>query len=95
MPTNDEILAAILSTEPATFGEFCNDLPDCPVKGERAEWAELFRQLEGLEKQGLVEIERANRGGSIESLMLTGEGAARVKRAKLDRRLKDQEESYW
>lgn len=80
MPTNDEILAAIPSTEPATFSEFLNGLPDVPEKGDKPAWAELFGSLDFLESEGLVEIERANKRGSIESLMLTGEGAAMVRR---------------
>lgn len=84
MPTPDEILAAIPSTEPATFNEFLSALPDVPEKGDRSEWAELFRELTELEGLGLVEIERANRGGAIESLVLTGEGADRVRRESGD-----------
>lgn len=82
MPTNDEILAAIPSTEPATFGEFLNALPDVPEKGDRAAWGELFSRLELAERLGYVEIERANRGGAIESLMLSSEGAAAVRRTQ-------------
>lgn len=79
MPTNNEILAAIPSTEPATFGEFLSTLPDCPEKGDRAGWRDLFSQLRTLENAGLVEVERT--GGSIESLLLTEDGAARVRSA--------------
>lgn len=82
MPTNDEILAAIPSTEPATFGEFCSALPDCPEKGDREAWRDLFSQLKTLENAGMVEIERANTGGSIESLMLTVDGVDRVRRGR-------------
>lgn len=85
MPTNDEILAAIPSTEPATFGEFCGALADCPAKGERAEWSALFSQLRTLENAGLVEVERANAGGAIESLMLTEDGVARVNLSRRQR----------
>lgn len=77
--TDNEILSAIPSTEPATFGEFLAGLPDVPVKGDREGWRELFYQLKRLENDGLVEIERANKDGSIESLMLTGEGAEVVR----------------
>jgi hypothetical protein len=75
--TNNEILAAIPSTEPATFSEFLNALPDVPEKGDREAWAELFEQLRFLEQCGLVEVERAT--GSLESLLLTGEGAEKVR----------------
>jgi hypothetical protein len=80
MATDNEILAAIPSTEPATFGEFLNGLPDVPEKADRSAWSDLFTQLHFLETEGLVEVERASSGGSIESLMLTGEGAERVRR---------------
>lgn len=80
MPTNDEILAAIPSTEPATFTEFLGGLPDVPAKGDRAEWSALFSQLRTLENAGLVEVERASTGGSIEGLRLTEDGVARVRR---------------
>lgn len=81
MATDNEILAAIPSTEPATFGEFLNGLPDVPAKGDREEWAVLFGQIRMLEGLGLIEVERANAGGSIESLMLTGEGVEVVRRS--------------
>lgn len=87
MPTSDEILAAIPSTEPATFSEFLNALPDTPEKGDRQAWADLFSQLRTLENAGLVEVERANKGGSIESLMLTEDGADRVRRNGYARKL--------
>jgi hypothetical protein len=80
MATDNEILAAIPSTEPATFGEFLDGLPDVPEKGDRGAWSVLFAQLRRLEIDGLVEVERASSGGSIESLMLTGEGVERVRR---------------
>jgi hypothetical protein len=80
MSTNDEILAAIPSTEPATFGEFLGGLPDVPEKGDRAAWRDLFSQLRTLENAGLVEVERTD--GAIESLVLTGDGAERVRRAR-------------
>ena len=78
--TDHEILSAISSTEPSTFHEFLSGLPDTPVKGDRGGWRELFYQLKKLERAGYVEIERANQDGSIESLMLTGEGAEVVRR---------------
>lgn len=82
MPTNDEILAAIPSTEAASFNEFLNALPDVPEKGDREAWRELFEQLTDLEMRGWVEVERANRGGSIESLLLTAEGVEEVRRGR-------------
>jgi len=78
----DDILAAIGSTEPSSFSEFCRELKDCPVKGDTAAWRELFATLEWLEHQKLIVIERSGR--SIESLILTEHGADRV-RGKLDK----------
>ncbi len=71
------VLAAIGSTEPSTFNEFCRELKDCPSRGDKDAWRELFATLEWLEHQGFVKIERAGR--SIESLILTDDGAARVR----------------
>lgn len=82
MASNDDILNAIPSTEPCSFSEFLNALPDVPVKGDRGGWSVLFAQLRRLEVDGLIEVERANSGGSIESLMLTGEGVEAVRRQK-------------
>lgn len=69
----DNILAAIGSTESSSFSEFCRSLKDCPAKGDTAAWRELFATLEWLEHQKLVVIER--KGRSIESLILTDAGA--------------------
>jgi predicted transcriptional regulator len=82
MASNDDILSAIPSTEPCSFSEFLAGLPDVPEKGDRDAWRDLFSQLKTLENAGLVEVERASRGGSIESLLLTGDGAERVRRAR-------------
>jgi hypothetical protein len=71
------IMAAIGLTEPSTFNEFCRALRDCPRKGDKDAWRELFATLEWLEHQGLVEIER--NGRSIESLILTDSGASRIR----------------
>lgn len=72
-----EILRACPSTEPATFGEFLRGLPDPPERGEREEWAALFRQIEYAEELGLIEVERTH--GKIDSLMLTQDGIGRLK----------------
>jgi hypothetical protein len=77
----DGILAAIGSTEPSSFSEFCRSLKDCPAKGDTAAWRELFAALEWLEHQKLIVIERSGR--SIESLILTEDGADRI-RGRLD-----------
>jgi hypothetical protein len=72
----DIILRAIPSTEPASFGEFCNELgadkPDC-----RDDWAILFKLLDKLEHDGLVTIDRLGR--RVDSLILTDAGADRVR----------------
>lgn len=73
-----EILRACPSTEPATFSEFLRGLPSPPMKGEREEWASLFRQIEYAESLDLIEVERTN--GKIESLMLTQDGIGRLKK---------------
>ncbi|MEW6212922.1 MAG: hypothetical protein AB1631_31655 [Acidobacteriota bacterium] len=77
-----ELLSAIGSTEPSSFGEFCSSLgADRPEQGDRPAWSALFRELERAERDGLVEIERDGRG-RIDSLMLTSEGAARIRDMK-------------
>lgn len=78
---NDElmdILRACPSTEPATFNEFLRGLANPPMKGEREEWASLFRQIEYAESEGLIEVERTN--GKIDSLILTQDGIGRLKK---------------
>lgn len=72
------ILQAIPSTEPASFREFCNALgSDCPERGEREDWAELFDCIREAEGNVLIEVERS--GNSIETLILTEAGAATVR----------------
>lgn len=80
MANRNDILAAIPSTEPADWWEFMNALPDTPAKGDREAWAELFRTIRALERDGLIEVERADKDGSIESLMLTSAGVEEVRR---------------
>lgn len=72
------ILKAIPSTKEASFNEFVNGLgSDKPT--DRDEWRVLFLQLERLEADGLVEIERL--GDRIDTLILTTEGADKVREA--------------
>lgn len=74
---NEEIiLQAIPSTEPADFREFCQALGSERPENS-AEWSVLFRQLEKLEVDELVEVERTR--GKIDTLILTEAGAARVR----------------
>lgn len=77
MVHNIKMLAAIPSTEPASFNEFLRGYDDRPERGDKGAWAEMFQDLETLEAQGLIEIERVN--GKIDTLILTDEGAALVR----------------
>lgn len=80
--TIETILSAIGSTEPSNFFEFLKGLgADCPEKGDRDGYRELFNQLKELERNGLVDIER--RDGQIEWLQLTEAGANSI-RAYMD-----------
>lgn len=72
------ILKAIPFTESCDFREFLNDLPDVPEN--KSEWAQLFRQLEKLELDGMVEISRSGR--DIDTMQLLEAGAERVRAAK-------------
>lgn len=76
----DTVLAAVGSTEPSDFNDLCRGL-GCHVPQERSEWADLFRTIEECEQDGLVEVSRLE--GKIDTIMLTKDGADRV-RAKLD-----------
>jgi hypothetical protein len=72
------ILAAIPATEPASFGEFLRALGDeAPERGDKAGFRDLFIDLERLEMQGLIEIDRTEDG--INELILTESGAAQVR----------------
>lgn len=72
------ILRAISSHELSSFGEFCGALgSEKPTNND--EWRVLFLQLERLEADGLVEIERL--GNKIDTLILTIDGADRVREA--------------
>jgi hypothetical protein len=78
MITEECVLSAIGSTEASSFSEFCEALGgDCPARGDKASWRELFQTLRGLEEAGCVVIERDDR--SIRSLLLTQAGANRVR----------------
>lgn len=77
MVHNITMLAAIPSTEPATFNEFLRGYDDRPERDDKRGWAEMFTDLETLESQGLIEIDRTN--GRIDTLMLTAEGADLVR----------------
>lgn len=83
--TLDDVMAAIPSTESADFNEFCRGLKGCPAAGERDAWREVFGLLNEGKARGWIGIAYENGGtaGNIEALILTPEGAARV-RAALD-----------
>ncbi len=78
MVHNLKILAAISSTEPSSFNEFLRGYDDAPERGDKGAWSELFQDLETLESQGLIEVERVS--GKIDTLILTDEGADLVRR---------------
>jgi hypothetical protein len=71
------LMEAISSTEPSTFREFLGSLRDDSPDDKR-EWWELFRDLETLESELFVEIERL-KGGKIDTLILTEAGVARLR----------------
>lgn len=73
----DDVLEAIPSTESASFNEFCGALSDCPERGDREGWADLFQELDALEALGLVFVDRLK--GRIDTLQLTEAGAAAVR----------------
>jgi hypothetical protein len=75
-----DILLATGATEPSTFNEFCRGLRDCPERGDREGWADLFKTIGSAERLGLVEVERLN--GKIETLILTEAGAAKARAAE-------------
>jgi hypothetical protein len=78
----DRILAAISSTRPSTFNEFCAALKrDCPAKEDKSGWRDLFEKLKQAEADGLVYLTRDE--GRIETLILSEWGGALI-RVKLD-----------
>lgn len=77
-PRIDELklMRLIWSTEPMGFFDLCNALRiagECPVKGDKQEWAILFSRLNAIEKLQWIECTRIGR--SIETLQLTDLGA--------------------
>lgn len=78
MPRIDELnlMRLIWSTEPMRFFDLCNALRlvgECPVKGDKQEWAILFSRLNTIEKLQWIECTRIGR--SIETLQLTDLGS--------------------
>jgi DNA-binding PadR family transcriptional regulator len=81
---DEQLLGLIWRTEPMTFGQWCNALRDAGMyPANKPEWASLFRRLDVLENEGLVEVERTS-DDSLSQMQLTDAGADRV-RASLDR----------
>lgn len=75
--TLDQLLRAIPSTEPASFGELLDALgSDKPTS--REEYREMFVLLELADSQGLVEVDRED-VAQINTVQLTEAGAARVR----------------
>lgn len=75
-----KLMKLIWSTEPMGFFDLCNELRktgDCPLKGEKQEWAILFSKINSIERCGWVECTRS--GKSIETLQLTDLGAEVVR----------------
>lgn len=75
-----KLLSLIWSTESMTFFDLCNALRPydmCPIKGDKAGWANLFRSLGELESRDLVECSKKN--GKIDTLILTEYGANTVR----------------
>lgn len=81
-----DVLAAISFKSATGFSEFCSALNDCPERGDREGWRELFSLLNKCERNGFVIIERDGR--NIESLQLTDAGAARFREGRHIRPLK-------
>lgn len=87
-PVNDEdvdeaLLALVWRTEPMNFGQWCNALRDAGMyPANKPEWASIFRRLDVLENEGLIEVERTS-DDNLSQMILTDAGADRV-RAKLD-----------
>lgn len=73
------LLRAIGSTEATTFRELCAALKE-NKPNEKREWRELFIAIEHAEASGLIEVERTN--GKIDVLILTPEGADKVREAE-------------
>ena len=94
--TLENILSVVWSSEAMTFNDLCDALGnDCPEKGDREAWRDLFRQLESAKAVGLITLEK--RDGRIESIQLTKRGADKIReradsRRGLFRNLKAEEE---
>lgn len=75
------LLGAIPSQESASFNEFLSALGDeAPERGDSAGFRDLFVDLERLEAQGLVEIDRVQ--NRISELILTESGTAQTREAQ-------------
>lgn len=81
LSTNDlKLLSVIWSTEEMTFFDLCSALrriDECPVKGDKAGWANLFRWLGDMEVGGWILVDRIK--SKLESLILSDQGADAVR----------------
>lgn len=75
--SDTERILESISISGSTFSEFCREYPDTPERGQPG-WSNLFRKLEAEVSAGNLEVERED-GGRIESLRVTGQGAARLR----------------
>jgi hypothetical protein len=75
----DEILILrAIGTQECSFLEFLRGLgSECPDRGDKQAFYQLFRQLDQLETEGDVTISRFGR--NIEGMILTEQGVARVR----------------
>lgn len=80
---NMQILSCISYTEPTGFGELCGNLRQldlCPEKGDKIGWSEIFNDLNYLNQQGYLSVEKI--GGKIEELQITDKAADLIKGLK-------------
>lgn len=78
--TLDQLLAAIPSTEPASFSEFISALGgDKPERGDTQAWRTLFLLVQDGEDEGLITVIRDD-NDKISAVQLTRRGVQRVRR---------------
>lgn len=75
-----KLLSVIYSTEEMGFFDLCSALrkiDECPVKGDKAGWASIFKWLGDMEIGGWILVDRIK--GKLESLVLSDQGADAVR----------------
>jgi hypothetical protein len=76
----EKLLGLIWSSEPIDFSSLCEALRDAGMYPEsKPEWGKVFRALDDLASDGLIEIEKL--GGKFSAAQLTHAGADRVRGA--------------